>query len=530
MKRWNGWGEENVSVELSTQARNLLGQWVGIAEPHPDFSFEEMLQLIPPTRLRKAHPLISTQQIERLRHARGQSFPDWLALRSGNINSFPDGVAHPRTEDDIVDLLKYAKETGTQLIPYGGGTSVVGHLTPQGEKPILTVSMREMSHLHRFDAESQLATFGAGITGPRLENLLQEKGYTLGHFPQSFEYSTLGGWVVTRSSGQQSLAYGRIEDLFAGGVVITPQGKLDLPSFPASAAGPDLRHLVLGSEGRIGFLTEATVRVSRLPKIEQFHAVFFPFWEKAIEAVRMMSQADVSLSMMRLSSSVETQTNLALSPKAQLIKRLKPFLELRGIREEGCLLLVGFTGERAMVRASKRKALSICRASRGVHLFQALGNAWRAHRFQGPYLRNTLWDLGYGADTLETSVTWEKITPTLHAIEHALRNGLNDLGEKVHVFTHLSHFYSSGSSIYTTYIFRLASTSKETLVRWRRLKSLASEAIVKAGGTISHQHGVGLDHAPYLAHEKSPLGLSALSQVCQHFDPDHLLNPGKLLL
>ncbi|MCZ7669624.1 MAG: FAD-binding oxidoreductase [Chloroflexi bacterium] len=212
----------------------------------------------------------------RLRHARGQSLPDWVALRRGRIPAFPDGVAFPTLDVEVRDAIRYAQEVGAKLIPYGGGTSVVGHINPQaGDAPVLTINMQRLNNLRHFDATSQLATFGAGVSGPDVEAQLRARGFTLGHYPQSFGLSTLGGWVVTRSSGQQSLGYGRIEDLFAGGVMETPSGRWELLAHPASAAGPDLRHLVLGSEGRLGILTEATVRATPLPEEEAFHGLFF---------------------------------------------------------------------------------------------------------------------------------------------------------------------------------------------------------------------------------------------------------------
>lgn len=217
-------------------------------------------------------------------------------------------------------MISYARKVEAQLIPYGGGTSVVGHINVlPGAQPVLTVDLRRMSHLNNMDKTSHLATFGASVTGLQLEAQLRALGYTLGHFPQSFEYSTLGGWIATRSSGQQSLGYGRIEQLFTGGRVETPSGMLEIQPFPASAAGLDLREIVLGSEGRLGILTEATVRVTPLPEQEQFLVIFFPDWERGIAAVRQMLQSRLPLAMLRLSTPMETKTNLVLASGSHLI-------------------------------------------------------------------------------------------------------------------------------------------------------------------------------------------------------------------
>lgn len=529
MRRWNGWGDDTITYPLPTNAARFIEPRVGRGTPAAEATLEEVARQVPPSRL-PAHPLVSQEAVDRVRHACGQSFPDWLALRSGRIPAFPDGVAWPGTPEEVRALIGYAQSAGLQLIPYGGGTSVVGHLTPHGDKaPVLSVDVSRLNQLIHFDETSMLATFGAGISGPDLEAQLRARGCTLGHFPQSFEYSTLGGWVVTRSSGQQSLKYGRIEKLFAGGRLETPAGTLILPSFPASAAGPDLRELVLGSEGRLGILTEATVRLSRLPEREDFHAVFFPDFHSGEAAVRHLLQAGLPLAMLRLSTATETATTLALAGHEALIGALEALLAVRGLKEEKCMLLMGLVGNRAVTRAARQEALSMAAKFGGVHVGQTFGQQWHKNRFRSPYLRNTLWEQGYAIDTLETAVGWSQVPETLEAIETALHTALEPEGEKVHVFTHLSHTYPHGSSIYTTYLFRLAADPQVTLRRWQALKAAASQQIVAHGGTISHQHGVGEDHAPYLAAEKGPLGMAVLGDACRRFDPQGIMNPGKLI-
>ncbi len=530
MRRWNGWGDSTVDYPLPDKAESYLEAWVGASLPPEDVSLAEVCQNVPASRLPE-HPLVTTDSVERVKHARGQSLPDWVALRSGRINVFPDGVAIPNNSEEVKTLLKYARDAGAKLIPYGGGTSVVGHINPEpGAAPVVTMNLRHLNQLQELNETNYLATFGAGVSGPELEAQLRARGYTLGHFPQSFEFSTLGGWIATRSSGQQSLKYGRIENLFAGGRVITPTGDLFLPPFPASAAGPDLRQLILGSEGRMGVISEATVRISRLPQEEDFHAVFFPDFDSGQTAVRQIVQACLPLSMLRLSTAVETTTTLALAGHKKLIGILEKFLSLRHVDDEKCMLLMGFTGAEAIVKTSRKQALNITKENNGLHVGKQFGSQWYKGRFHTPYLRNTLWEAGYAIDTLETVTTWDNINPMIRAIETTLKTGLEAEGERVHVFTHLSHVYPQGASIYTTYLFRLAADPDDTLRRWQILKTAASKALVALGGTISHQHGVGRDHAPYLAAEKGELGLAVLSDVLQRFDPYGLMNPGKLLI
>ncbi len=457
--------------------------------------------------------------------------PDWIAVRGGCIDTFPDGVAFPESENEVCELMHFASEVGAHLIPYGGGTSVVGHINPlPGDRPVLTIDLKRMSSLHTFDERNQLATFGAGVAGLPLEAQLRAHGYTLGHYPQSFEYSTLGGWIATRSSGQQSLGYGRIEQLFAGGHVETPQGALDVPAFPASATGLDLREIILGSEGRLGIVTRATVRVRPLPEKEHYFVVFFPTWEQGLAATRQLVQARLQLSMLRLSTPVETQSQLVLAGHELVLGALGRVLALRGAGRDKCMLLVGIAGREAAVKRTRREVLSIAHEHKGVSTGSMLGEQWHKKRFQTPYLRNTLWAMGYAVDTVETATTWDHVLVLTQAIETALRSALKEEGEEVHAFTHLSHLYPQGSAIYTTYLYRIAASPAETLRRWHVLKDAASHAIVAGHGTISHQHGIGTDHQQYLITEKGSLGISAMRQLYAHFDPKGMMNPGKLVL
>jgi alkyldihydroxyacetonephosphate synthase len=529
MKRWNGWGEETFEYPLNDDALAFLASRIGPGTAVQDASFDAACASLAPSRLPE-HPMIDATPATRLRNALGQSLPDWLKLRYGRIGTAPDGVAYPESAQQVRELIDFAQRNGVSLIPQGGGTSVAGHLTaPAGSKPVLAVNMTRMGRLHYLDKQSQLATFGAGVLGPDLEAQLRAQGYMLGHFPQSFEYSTLGGWVVTRSSGQQSLRYGRIEQMFAGGVVETPQGRLDIPTFPASAAGTDLREIVLGSEGRMGILTEATVRVSPLPDYEAFHAVFFPDWERAEAAVRALAQARGGLSMLRLSNPLETVTMLALAGHKRLIGLLEGWLKLRGCGEGKCMLMLGASGPRTQARAALRGAIATCRGFHGVHVGRRMGDKWKEGRFRNVYLRNAAWQHGYVIDTVETAVDWPRVGLMMRAVEAAATGVLGGMGEKVHTYTHLSHLYAQGASVYTTFVYRLGGDYETDMARWKALKHAVSMAIVDNGGTISHQHGIGSDHAPYLAAEKGTAGMAAMQALFSHFDPQGIMNPGKLL-
>jgi alkyldihydroxyacetonephosphate synthase len=530
MQRWNGWGDETMTMDLPPPGLRILRAVIGPGRTDQNYPLEMFVERMPKSRLPR-HPLVSFDAKLRLDHAHGQSLPDWIGLRTGILKRFPDGVALPNTEDEVQDLMKYADEQNLAVIPYGGGTSVVGQLAvPPTERPVLSLSLERLNHLVRLESDNRLAAFGAGIRGPQLERQLNSRGFTLGHYPQSFEYSSLGGWIATRSSGQQSRHYGRIEDLLAGGTVLTPRGKLKLPPFPASAAGPDLRHVLLGSEGKMGVLTHAVVRISQLPEKDDVYGIFFPSWENGLKAVQTIAGADIAFSMLRLSNPSETMTNLALAGHERQISFIKRYLRLRGIPDKDfCMCLLGFTGSRSMTTAARRAAFSAVRSQKGVCLGRPMGNAWKKNRFRSAYLRNTLWDLGYAVDTLETAITWDKVASTMKAIEKSIQNALTPGDGGAHVFSHLSHVYPSGSSIYTTFLFRLSDNPRDTLDTWQRLKHAASLAITSAGGTISHQHGVGSDHKKYLRNEKGEIGVAMLHKLFNHLDPDQRMNPDKLI-
>lgn len=529
MRRWNGWGDDSLDFPLKREGRAFLRERIGEGRPLGDSTLAGVLATVPPSRLPE-HPAISTDAEDRVRHARGQSFGDWLALRGGEIGVFPDGVAHPASSREVRDLIDFCAREGVDAIPYGGGTSVAGHINPErSERPVLTIDLGAMDKLTALDRESRLATFGAGTPGPLVEEQLRAEGFTLGHFPQSFELSTVGGWVASRSSGQQSLRYGRIEQLFAGGRLEAPAGSLDIPAVPASAAGPDIREMILGSEGRFGVLTEVKVRVTALAERETFQVAFLPDWNAAVETAREIAQQKLQLSMLRLSNPVETATHLTLAGHPRMVGVLERILAGRGLGDGKCMLTYGLTGSKPQCRAAQRQARAAIRAGGGFYAGRLLGRKWEQTRFRSPYLRHGLWESGYAVDTLETATNWNNVRELTAAVESALREGLRDESEDVHVFTHLSHVYSQGSSIYTTYLFRCAETYEATRERWHRLKTAASEAIVAGRGTITHHHGIGVDLAPYLAAEKGELGMAAIQSLARTFDPDGIMNPGKLL-
>lgn len=529
MRRWRSWGDEGVTYPAPPAARTMLERAIGPGQAFAQPDLSEVLNKAPASRLPDS-PYWDTSPHTRLLHARGQSLPDWIRLGAGAPPAWPDAVAFPQSHQEAADLLARVVQAGAVVIPYGGGTSVAGHLTPPaGERPVLTVSLARMNRLLDLGGQGRWALFQAGIPGPQVEAELRAHGFTLGHYPQSFEYSTLGGWVATRSVGQFSLGYGRMDSLYLGGRLATPAGDWDLPPFPASAAGPDLRQMVLGSEGRLGLITDCRVKIRPLPELERVEGAFLPHPQAGLVAARGLARVQPGLAMIRLSLPKETETSLSLSAGGRGRDLLEALCRLKGIGRQRCLLLFGVSGGRRAGRAALAQARSLVRAQGGLNLGRRAGAAWYAGRFRLPYLRNTLWDMGYAVDTLETACLWERVPELMPNVQAVLAKGLEQLGERVHVFCHLSHVYAQGTSLYFTFIFRRHGDPEHDLARWRLLKHAASRVIVQGGGTISHQHGVGRDHRDFLAVEKGGPGMALLRGACAALDPAGMMNPGKLL-
>lgn len=527
MKRWNGWGDIKKHKPLSNMAYNYLTNLLGKFDITPDIKQKILLKSIPNSKI--SNSFLNTNPLDRLLHARGQSFPDWISFKHGRIDSFPEAVAYPETQEDIKKIIHFAKYQEMSLIPYGGGTSVAGHINPNPDSRVITLNMQKMNSVLNINITNRLADIQAGANGLQIEHQLNSQGYTLGHFPQSFEYSTLGGWIATRSSGHQSYYYGRIEDLFYNGIIENLNGSIPIKGFPASAAGPDIRQFILGSEGRLGIITKANMRIRKLPEKEVFYGVLFKNWKLGENAVRTAVQQDLQVSMMRLSDSTETLVNFKLSGENKFVNIAEKYLPKLGFSSNRCMLIFGVTGKKKKVNQTIKEARSIFNTFKSSPLIKYIGKSWNKNRFLIPYIRNSLWDAGFGLDTIETSIQWDKVNFMSEELKKTISVTFEGLGERVLVFSHLSHIYKEGASIYVTYIFRRKSNPDELLIIWETVKKAVSKKIVEVGGTISHQHGIGVDHKPFVHFEKGKLGLDAISSVINTFDPNGMFNPGKLI-
>jgi len=536
--RWWGWGEDGHAVSLPPAAEALLRDELGVdpeARRAP-VAFEAVslpdgrLPAAPRERLAAAVGAehVRDDRETRVGHALGRSYPDLVRLRSGDASSAPDAVVFPASAEHVSAVLAACAEHGVAVVPFGGGTSVVGGVEPvrDGFAAAVSLDLGRLCATVDVDRTSLTARLDAGLFGPEVERRLGEEGVTIGHFPQSFEYSTVGGWVATRSAGQASTGYGRIDAVVEGVRCVTPAGELSAKPLPASAAGPSLRELVVGSEGVLGVICEATLRVRPAPRARRYEAWSFAGFAEACDALRVMEQAGAAADVSRLSDEDETRLTMALSASGSTTEKLgRRYLRMRG-HEGGCLAIMGFEGEEEDVEDRRRRTVALLRAGGGVALGHRPGDAWRRSRYAGPYLRDELLDRGVMAETLETATTWANLGKLHQAVREALSKALSARGTPPLVMCHVSHLYPSGASLYFTF---LARQEEDALAQWRAAKTAASEAIVKGGGTITHHHAVGRDHRQWLTAEAGALGIEVLRAAKERLDPAGIMNPGKLL-
>jgi alkyldihydroxyacetonephosphate synthase len=460
---------------------------------------------------------VHTDDETRRLRTRGKSTTDLLRARAGDLTDAPDAVVRPADAAEVQAVLELAGRHRVAVVPFGGGTSVVGGLVARRDPSyagVVSLDLVRMKRLLAVDPVSMTATLEPGLRGPEAEALLAEHGLVLGHLPQSFEHATIGGFAATRSSGQSSAGYGRFDALVAGLTVATPVGHLDLGRAPASAAGPDLRQLFLGSEGALGVITSVTVRCRRLPSDRLYEGWRWPSFDAGATAVRTLAQAQLLPTVLRLSDENETAINLA-DPGAVGGDAVSG--------GGGCLMIVGHEGTPAEVAGRRAAVAAVLTGLGGTPAGEDPGRAWSAGRYAAPYLRDSLLDVGVLVETLETATWWSHLRELHDAVSTALRTSL---GDSSLVLCHISHVYETGASLYFTVA---TPEGDDPIGRWREAKRAASEAIVTVGATITHHHGVGRDHQPWLAAEIGEVGVTVLRAAKAAVDPDGILNPGVLV-
>ncbi|MBU8812324.1 FAD-binding oxidoreductase [Mycolicibacterium goodii] len=524
--KWNAWGDPKAAKPLSEGIRSLLQQALGVADSAAVDKSPEDVALRPCTLTEADRDELSaivgeqhcrTDDVARLLHAGGKSTLDLLRRNGDGIQDAPDAILLPGDEDEVGAILRYCTEHRIAVVPFGGGTSVVGGLDPLrgGFSAVVSLDLRRLDALHHLDAMSGEAELGAGMTGPRAEELLGAHGFSLGHFPQSFQFATIGGFAATRSSGQNSAGYGRFDDMVRGLRAVTPAGVLDLGRAPASAAGPDLRQLLLGSEGVFGVITRVRVRVHPVPESTRYEAWSFPDFATGAEALRAVAQTGTGPTVIRLSDEAETGVNLATTDN----------IGERSITG-GCLAVTVFEGSPDHTASRHAETRAVLEQRGGTSLGEGPAKAWEHGRFGAPYLRDSLLAAGALCETLETATNWSNIAALKNAVTEALTVSLAESGTQALVLCHISHVYPTGASLYFTVV---AAQRGDAVEQWRKAKAAASEAMVRGGGTITHHHAVGADHRPWMRAEVGELGVAVLRAVKSTLDPAGILNPGKLI-
>ncbi len=532
--KWWGWGDPTVEPALDDEALGVLRERIGEFEPWPlaarleEFSLPAAGEL--PAALSEAvgSEAIFDSDEDRLRHASGRGYLDLARMRGGSLEAAPDAVAMPGDAEAVRRLLDVCAAEGIAVVPFGGGTSVVGGVEPlRGDhERLISLDLGALRGV-AVDRRSLTARLGAGLRGPEAEAALAGHGLTLGHFPQSFEQATIGGFAATRSAGQASSGYGRFDALVSSIRLIAPAGDLRTLETPHSAAGPALREVVVGSEGTLGVIPDVDVRVRPAPPVRRYEAWITKSFEAGAEIVRALAQGAGLPEIVRVSDEEETRGSLALSgPRGLAGRAFDRYLGLRR-RRGGCLMVVGFEGSEESV--ARRRALTVreLRAGGAAYLGQAAGRSWEHGRYRGPYLRDTLMGKGAMVETLETAHTWSRLGELHGAVATAIGDSLAAQGTPALVWCHLSHAYADGASLYFTFIARRRQGAE--IEQWREVKRAACETIVAQGGTITHHHAVGRDHAPYMEAEVGEVGLEALRAVKERLDPAGIMNPGKLL-
>ncbi|MFD9792950.1 FAD-binding oxidoreductase [Streptomyces sp. NPDC059070] len=525
---WSGWGDPAKAAPLPEQVVGLLRELLGVRPA--DAPAKDLAAVAPrPGRLTGAasaalaaavgEEFVRTDDETRVRHTRGKSTPDLLRVRAGEVDDAPDAVLLPADHDEVLAVLRACTEHRVAVVPFGGGTSVVGGLAPEtgpAHHAFVALDLRRLDRLVALDETSRTATLQPGLRGPEAEALLNERGYTLGHFPQSFEWASVGGFAAARSSGQASAGYGRFDDMVTALRVATPRGTLEVGRAPRSAAGPDLRQLVLGSEGAFGVITSVTVRVRPLPSARAYEGWRFPSFDRGRDALRALAQDGPMPTVLRLSDETETMIGLA-----------KPDAIGGGLASDaGCLAVVGHEGTAEEIADRRARVGAVLAAHGGEPLGEEPGTGWAHGRYNAPYLRDSLLDAGAFAETLETAAFWSDVPALYEAVRTALTRTLTDAGTPPLVMCHVSHVYAAGASLYFTVV---GAQGEDAVAHWAPAKRAANDAILAAGGTISHHHGVGTDHRDWYAQEVGPLGVEVLHAVKDRLDPAGILNPGILL-
>ena len=548
--KWWGWGVEGVSFhhENKPAFRPFVVNAIDLdvnASPAAPMSLEDLpipAPMISAELLAELRDAVGSENavqddLDRIVHTYGKSARDLLRIRAGDIPRVPDAVVYPGDEAEVQLIVDRAVAADAVLIPYGGGSSFSGSLhAPEDEtRPVISVDLGRLNQVIDIDEDSGLARIQAGAQGPDLEEQLGARGWVLGHYPDSFTHSTLGGWVATRSSGMQSDKYGDISDIARGMRVVMPGKVLQLRPLPSTSTGPSVREMVLGSEGRLGVITEVTVQVHRIPEVRVILGYLFPSWEAGLAAMQEISTSDAHPSITRVSDAKETAFTFATRKKSSRIsisslvsKGLMKVLERRGWNlDEVCLSFIGYEGGKAHVARQKKIVKDIVGKHGGILVGKGPGELYDQKKFDTPYIRDFLLDRGAIGDVSDTAAPWSRLLPLYRNVIAAAEKVYAQLGVAGWIMCHLSHSYHSGACLYFTFAFK--HDGVDPLGQYEPLKNAIQQAFVDSGGTLSHHHAVGTEHAAWLEQDISAPGVHMIDGLFTAMDPGRNFNPGKII-
>jgi alkyldihydroxyacetonephosphate synthase len=480
---------------------------------------------------------VTAEPEERVVHTYGKSLRDLVRIRADDLGRVPDVVVYPGSEEEVADLVTALVEANAVLIPFGGGSNISGSLeAPRSEtRTVVSVDLGRMGKVLHIDEEARTARIQAGALGPSIEEQLGALGWTLGHFPDSFTHSSLGGWIATRSSGMQSDKYGDIADLTRAVRVVTPAGILATRAVPSTSTGPSVREMILGSEGRLGIITEATVQIHRIPAERTILGYFFPDWERALLAMREISTLDSRPSVTRVSDAKETKFSLATRKASSglssaVSKGLMKFLErAKGFDlDKLCLSFIGFEGSPSHVRAQRRAVGRIVSRHGGVCVGTGPGVLYDQKKFDTPYIRDFLLDYGALGDVSETSAPWSGLQEVYDNVVRAANKAFAEIGVVGWIMCHLSHSYHSGACLYFTFAFK-PNEEHAPVEQYDVVKGAIQQAFIDHGATLSHHHAVGTEHSRWLSDDISPTGVHFVQALVNGVDPGANFNPGKIV-
>jgi alkyldihydroxyacetonephosphate synthase len=545
--KWWGWGVPGVAFHHEDKpgfapfVLKAVGIDLHAVQPlqQPDFAAIDVPASIADQGLRDALvAAVGAEQVvdgdlDRVVHTYGKSIRDLIKVRAGDLPRVPDLVVYPKDEAAVLAVVEAVVANDAVLIPFGGGSNIAGSLEPMpGERrAVVSVDLGLLDRVLDIDEGSGLARIQAGALGPSLEAQLNARGWTIGHFPDSFTHSSLGGWIATRSSGMQSDKYGDIADITRGLRVARPGGLLDVRATPSASTGPSVREMILGSEGRLGVITEATVQVHRVPAKRVIHAYFFPNWRAGSKAMQEIAAGDVHPAITRVSDGRETGFSLATAKESKgfsgLAQRgLFAFLKRRGWDlDEMCLSFIGYEGSPEHVARQRKAVERIVKRNKGIGVGTGPGVLYDQKKFDTPYLRDFLLDRGTAGDVSETSVPWTNLDRMHDGVIAAAEAAYESLGRKGWIMSHLSHSYHSGACLYFTFAFVMGD---EPQAEYDVVKQAIQQAFIDLGGVPSHHHGIGVEHAAWLPDVLSDEGIGVLEGLFAATDPGRNLNPSKI--